>query len=159
FTYIENTQPDILVFQEYNVNKKINKKPVTKHILELIKKPMYYSLKKNDKQREQAIFSKYPIVKTGEVIFSNNHFTNGVIWADIIFHKDTLRIINVHLQSYGISQNIQMDKLDEKEYALEESKNVITRIKKGTTKRAVQMQELITLINETPHKIILSGDF
>jgi len=159
FDYLKEAQPDILVFQEYDVIKKINNKPVTKYILETIKTPMYYSLKKNNRQREQAIFSKYPIIKTGEVIFSNNRYVNGVIWADIVCFKDTLRIINVHLQSYGISQNIQMDKLDEKEYAIEESKNVITRIKNGTQKRVVQMQELLALIKETPYKIILSGDF
>lgn len=49
----------------------------------------------------QAIYSKYPIVKVGSIPFPGSN--NNAIFADILYQRDTLRIYNVHMQSYKIS--------------------------------------------------------
>ncbi len=48
----------------------------------------------------QAIFSKYPIVGNGSLDLPNT--TNNVIYADILYGKDTIRIYNLHLESFKI---------------------------------------------------------
>ena len=48
----------------------------------------------------QAIFSKYRMVGSGTVDFSNS--PNNAIYADVVIQGDTIRIYNVHLQSYMI---------------------------------------------------------
>ena len=49
---------------------------------------------------DQAIFSEYPIIGSGTVDFADS--SNNAIYADIVVHGDTIRIYNVHLQSYRI---------------------------------------------------------
>jgi len=51
----------------------------------------------------QAIFSKFPIVKSGSIEFPNT--ANNAIYADIVKGSDTIRIYNVHLQSLRIAAN------------------------------------------------------
>ncbi|NNJ38203.1 MAG: endonuclease/exonuclease/phosphatase family protein [Flavobacteriaceae bacterium] len=48
----------------------------------------------------QAIFSKFPITSNGSLDFPNTG--NNAIYADIVYEKDTLRVYNIHLESYWI---------------------------------------------------------
>lgn len=51
----------------------------------------------------QVIFSKFPIVGNGSLELPNT--VNNIIFADILVQKDTIRVYNVHLQSYKIVPN------------------------------------------------------
>ena len=52
-----------------------------------------------------ATFSKYPIIKKGEIVHTNSSSLS--IYTDVLIQKDTFRIFNNHLQSYHAEKDEQ----------------------------------------------------
>jgi len=52
-------------------------------------------------EKSAAIYSKYPIVNTGEIDFGTN--INSCVWADIDFNGTVVRVYSAHLESNRIS--------------------------------------------------------
>ncbi|MBA4849763.1 endonuclease/exonuclease/phosphatase family protein [Emticicia sp. BO119] len=104
-----------------------------------------------------AIFSKYPIVRKEEKHWSVNH--NGLLSADIVVGKDTIRVINLQLKSMGVRVNRVFDAGDDKEKAKKEAKTIYHQLKEGFNDRIIQMIELELWIKNSPYPIILAGDF
>ncbi|MEN7546745.1 endonuclease/exonuclease/phosphatase family protein [Rapidithrix thailandica] len=101
-----------------------------------------------------AIFSIYPIVNKGEITFANRS-NNTAIFADLKKGDDTVRVINVHLESMHIDQNLVVNTNDFKK----SSKDLFRRMRRGFMVRSQQIKTLIDFIEESPHRIILCGDF
>lgn len=104
-----------------------------------------------------AIFSKHPIVNKGEIIFSSNNFNRGN-YADLVIKGDTIRVINIHLQSMeikraGISNKRTWDDM------VEDFVFLYYRIKHGAIDRSLQTKILLDFIEESPYKVIVCGDF
>lgn len=53
-----------------------------------------------NKRATQAIFSKFPIISSGSLDLPGTQ--NNIIYADILLRKDTIRVYNLHLQSFKI---------------------------------------------------------
>ncbi len=104
-----------------------------------------------------AIFSRFPIVNSGEVAFKRGS-VNRAAFADIIIYGDTIRFVNVHLQSMSLSSH---NPLASKSLSgtKENIKTVFERFKKGLLDRSFQAEVIIELIHQSPHKVILVGDF
>ena len=69
-------------------------------------------------------------------------------------NNDTLRIYNVHLESFGIKPDSVDLNLDEKQ-----SKKLIFRLKKAFSKQQEQVEKFLEHKNTCRHKTIISGDF
>ncbi len=115
----------------------------------------YFSKSRKDRPRVDwnyglAIFSRYPIVNSGEIFFSNNAFNKGA-YSDIKINSDTIRIINVHLQSMGLAQGA-------KSGFLAKSLNMVRKVKYGLIARSLQVEVLKEFINDSPYKVIVCGD-
>lgn len=106
-----------------------------------------------------AIFSKYPIIGKQEKHWSINH--NGLLSADIVIKKDTIRVINVQLRSMGVRvQKVIEAKADEDdEKAKKEAKTIYYQLKEGFEDRAIQVKELEKWIKQSPYPVIVCGDF
>lgn len=104
-----------------------------------------------------AIFSKYPIIRKEEKHWAINH--NGLLSADIVIGKDTIRIINAQLRSMGVRVNRVLDAGEDKEKAKKEAKTIYHQLKEGFSDRIIQMIELESWIKSSPYPIILAGDF
>lgn len=91
--FIDSLKPDICVFQEPTYKGGLN-----------IKGYSYQFLGYRDDIDKSflTIFSKYPIINKGYLDFPNTK--NGSIFADILIKNDTVRIYNVHLQSFGLKK-------------------------------------------------------
>jgi endonuclease/exonuclease/phosphatase family metal-dependent hydrolase len=63
-----------------------------------------YILMAGNQKTGQAIFSKFPIIDQGNIVFPNSN--NNVIYADIKKGKDIIRVYNMHLQSIKISPDV-----------------------------------------------------
>lgn len=100
-----------------------------------------------------AIFSRYPIVNEGVVLDSRS--TNGIIFADIVVEKDTVRIYNAHLES----MNIPSDQLNNLEGIKENYRQTLGKLKRGQAVRAGQLDILLTHMQNSPYPNILVGDF
>ena len=49
------------------------------------------------------IFSRYPIVRTNVLGDTSRHSGNGLMFADLVLYGETLRVYNMHLESYSFS--------------------------------------------------------
>jgi endonuclease/exonuclease/phosphatase family metal-dependent hydrolase len=104
-----------------------------------------------------AIFTKFPILNTGDLVFDRNSLNKGV-FADVRIGRDTVRIVNIHLHS----MSIQTDSLgDKKNYRglKEDSRYTFRKLKGGFTARARQIALVDRFVRESPYKVILCGDF
>ncbi|WP_439484017.1 endonuclease/exonuclease/phosphatase family protein [Cyclobacterium plantarum] len=100
-----------------------------------------------------AIFSRFPIIHSGKVF--DNKKNNGAMFADVIIRKDTIRIYNTHLES----MNIRAAELDNLEGIKSQYRSTIRKLKQGIQMRATQTGILREHIKNSPHPVILAGDF
>ena len=97
----------------------------------------------------QAIFSKFPIINKGTIEFPNTF--NNAIFADVVKGKDTIRIYNVHLQSFKI--DVSTDPLKK-----ETSENLFKRVGKTFSLQQAQTELFLEHKAQCTYKIIISGD-
>lgn len=115
---------------------------------------MYHPFGGNAKKSQGlAIFSKYPIVNEGTV-FDNNQ-NNGSIFVDLKIGKDTIRVYNTHLES----MNIPAKQLGELDGIKKHYRETIRKLKNGIVMRASQVNVLMEHISNSPHPVVLAGDF
>jgi len=148
--FLNNQNTDILLLQE------INTKKIDKEFQNLYK----YPFKNSIKGKGAAIFSKYPIVKKGEVDFNSK--TNSCVWADIVIKNDTLRIYSVHFMSNQISRPAEAIVSDMENDRKLESKNIqaiLSKYKRFVQIRAQQVLKVREHISKSPYPVVVGGDF
>lgn len=163
---IEGEQPDLLCFQEYQ-----SKNRKTGDFSDILFDQLHYQQGYFEKVIGNAdwgfsglaIFSKYPIVAKDYLPFENEHTVNGCIYVDVLIGSDTVRVINIHLQTNRLQR-------EELEYVrgiqanpdAESGKGILkvmAKIKAAAFARASQAETVAALIDSTPYPIILCGDF
>ncbi|MCY7359468.1 MAG: endonuclease/exonuclease/phosphatase family protein [Rudanella sp.] len=104
-----------------------------------------------------AIFSKFPILNQGREPFGL-HTHNGIVWADIKIGADTVRIINVHLESMGIRVRRV---LNQREMAgvRTETRGILGSLREGFIARREQVLRGERYIDDSPFPVIVAGDF
>jgi endonuclease/exonuclease/phosphatase (EEP) superfamily protein YafD len=151
---------DIKCFQDfYNWDET----PITGSIKRIIKKGSQHFVAAKPKELSEPIqgmigliiFSRYPLIYVKQKMFATQG--NGILVADMVFKKDTFRIINTQLQSTGVRVN----KMMKKDYDLvkKEGRNLFSHLKIGFKERIPQIKLLTEWINESPYPVILAGDF
>ena len=103
------------------------------------------------------IASKFPILRTEVVIASENGF-NRVSYADLKIALDTLRIINVHLESMGLKPYNPI-KSSGYESRKESTKIIFDKLREGVFERSRQIKILSDFIATSPYPVICVGDF
>jgi endonuclease/exonuclease/phosphatase family metal-dependent hydrolase len=110
------------------------------------------------------IFSKYPIVKTGQEKLFSIGKTEDIGIADIAINLDTLRFFTYHLRSNKLSaaEVKTIDGNDKK--ALENNstdvgKTILKKLRSGAIDRAEQAAALHKVIAQSPYPVISTGDF
>lgn len=139
---IQTQDPDILSLQEYRPGtKKVNLSAYTHQ---------YVELAGDKRQFGQAIFSKYPIVKSGSITFPNT--PNNAIFADIVKDKDTVRVYNIHLQSLRINTKVEALKQ-------QDSERLFKSVGSAFTTQQYQTEMFLKHKNTCKYKMIITGDF
>lgn len=145
--FINEKNPDILCIQEYSETAGIDLKVY----------PHKYVYVQGDKiKTSQAIFSKFPIINEGNIVFPNSN--NNAIFADIKKGKDIIRVYNIHLQSIKISPDV--NELSENIDGInqEKSQMVLNRISAAFTKQQQQAEIIKEHKKECEYPIIICGD-
>lgn len=149
---------DVKCFQELYNNKKISELDAISKITEYNPHYVYmHSQKGNDKADGTiglATFSKYPIINKEEIYWENNN--NGILATDIVFKKDTIRIINFQLRSMGIRVEKMLD--ENKKINKKETRNILSQLKDGFEARGQEVATLENMIVDSPYPIIAVGD-
>lgn len=111
-----------------------------------------------------AIFSRNPIIESGKLVFSNSK-VNFCQWSDISVGKDTIRVLNVHLESvrfgkedYNFVSEITTTPASN-ESIKSSTKVIISKMRYAFVKRASQIETISRFIENSAHPVILCGDF
>ncbi|MFM9826586.1 endonuclease/exonuclease/phosphatase family protein [Flavobacterium sp.] len=146
-SFINEKNPDILCIQEFSNSANIDLK-VYPH--------RYILMGGNKIKTGQAIFSKFPIIDQGNIVFPRSN--NNVIFADIKKGKDIIRIYNMHLQSIKISPDVNEihDNLDVINQG--KSQKLFNRISIAFKQQQQQAEILKEHKKDCPYPIIICGD-
>jgi endonuclease/exonuclease/phosphatase family metal-dependent hydrolase len=111
-----------------------------------------------------AVFSKYPILRTKKLEFSNSKVNYCQI-VDVTIGNDTIRIMNLHFESvkFGKEDYDFMSEITAVQAANENIKKgslaIFSKMKHAYIKRAIQSETVAEAIIKSPYPILLAGDF
>lgn len=165
FEIMEKVNPDVLCFQEFQNYYTPVEKNMFKRLFKKLKGYHAYGLeidgKGNMNAKGMVIFSRYPIIDSG-VVEHQEETSNYTIFADIIAHGDTIRIINAHLQSikfdppqYDAVKNLDLTN----DSAVSQYSTITKKLKRAFVKRAKQSEAVRDFIDGSTRKVVLMGDF
>ncbi|MFD0701473.1 endonuclease/exonuclease/phosphatase family protein [Myroides pelagicus] len=140
--FIDLKDPDIVAIQEFSSNNSLNFKQY----------PYKYIVSQGNKVKTgQAIFSKYRIIDKGQIKLPNDS-NNNVIFVDILYKKDTIRVYGIHLQSFSVSPDIH-EMIDE-----EHSKRVFKRMSEAFAEQQLQSELIRSHMHDVAYPKIICGD-
>lgn len=119
----------------------------------------HYQYARSSTTYGSVTLTRYPIVNMGEIRFENSR--NITIYTDVLIDEDTVRIFNVHLQSYQIDPgkySIIESGVNDRE-DLGAMREISHRFKKGFLQRAQQVETIREYIEQSPYHILVCGDF
>lgn len=140
--FVRQKQPDVICFQEYST---IGGAQFSQYRHKYI-----YENEHNRARLGQAIYSKFPIINSGNIPFPESD--NNVVFADVVKGDDTLRIYSMHLQSIKISPDIH-EKIDE-----EKSKVIFKRLSEAFKEQQEQAELIKKHKSECSYPMIICGD-
>jgi len=157
-SFLEEQDADIICLQEARLRKNsIFNLPNTVKELSSIE---HYQYARTSTTYGSVTMTRYPIINMGEIRFEESR--NITIFTDVVIQKDTVRVFNVHLQSYQIDPDKYsiIDSLGvDQEKDLKEVREMGVKFKKAFQMRAVQVREIRKYIDESPYNVIVCGDF
>lgn len=146
-SFINDKNPDILCIQEYSTSANIDLK---------VYRYKYIFMEGNKIKTGQAIFSKFPIINQGDIVFPNSN--NAVVYADIKKGKDIIRVYNMHLQSIKITPDV--DEISENINVINQNKSqmMLIRMSKAFKQQQQQAEILQKHKKECEYPVIICGD-
>jgi endonuclease/exonuclease/phosphatase family metal-dependent hydrolase len=109
------------------------------------------------------VFSKFPIITYSPI--NKDNIQNYAMYADLVIGSDTTRIFNIHLESFRFKQEDYsfISDLDlqfkEEEKLKESSVRIFNKVRNAFTRRAKQVDNLESCIQDSPYPVIMCGDF
>lgn len=165
---LKGMEGDIYCFQEYFHHSKPGVFDTRDHLRKALQTPAahieYTGTIGGDQHYGIATFSKFPIVGKGRIVFDGER-GNTCIYTDLKIEGDTVRVYNAHVASirfsdadYRFLEDLQKQK-GSGELLANRSKNILGRLTKAYKKRAQQTREIHKHMTDSPHPVILCGDF
>ncbi|MEQ9262822.1 MAG: endonuclease/exonuclease/phosphatase family protein [Owenweeksia sp.] len=151
--------PDILMLQEFYQSDKTPELDYPYDFTKLTNDGRNYGL---------TILSKFPITGTGTLRYSEPKegeptVNNEFIYADVKWKNETIRFINIHLASVGLGVNDYKRLENPNEGSQEDITNgflkIIKRLHWAFQRRGEQIGALEKAIADSPHPVVLCGDF
>ncbi len=139
YDFINQTDPDIAILQEF-----INSKEITLDFKFKFMNPYVKGKARN------VIYSNFEIINSGVIDFKNSG--NVAIFSDIVIKKDTVRLYNIHLQSLRIQ-------LNKENFGEQDSERLFKRIQYTFQKQMNQVEKILNHEKSCPYKTIIAGDF
>lgn len=137
--FLDSEKPDLFLMQEYY--------PAEYEVLDIY--PHRFVHFHKSKQLGHAIYSKYPLLNTGAFNFEST--TNNSIYADVVVGSDTLRLYNIHLQSFNILPSVSL---------LQDgpSEQIKNRITTAFKMQEDQISQILEHSATSKYPVILAGD-
>ncbi|MCK4750956.1 MAG: endonuclease/exonuclease/phosphatase family protein [Bacteroidales bacterium] len=164
FNFIEQQEPDILCFQEYysSPRRGETQSDLSRQLRFLPESAVYYTADHSNRNGWGiATYSRYPIIKKSRIPFNSS--SNAAMYTDILVHSDTIRVINVHLQSikfrqedYAFMDTVRLKYSNEQ---LRGIRNIGSQLKTAFSLRAEQADMIFNYIKDAPYPVVVIGDF
>ena len=163
--YILDSQADIVCLQEMAVSEnthQLQEKDFNRIFKSYPFKFVTYKLNRWNMHVGMAVLSKYPIINKKRINYDSAF--NLSVYSDIAIGKDTIRLINNHLESNRItSQDMQRtsklkDDFDSGELG-SVTKYLSSKLSVAYKKRAMQVDLIAEIMKKSPYKLIVCGDF
>jgi endonuclease/exonuclease/phosphatase family metal-dependent hydrolase len=161
---LEKVDPHIACFQEFAHAQVALKGPLYRTIKNTLShkgERLYITTGGPAPQPSLVIISRFPIIDSGEVEHEPG-IGNYTIFADIVAHGDTLRIVNTHLRSirfegndYKAISELSVDK----DSSVVQFSGITRKLKRAFVARAKQADAVSEFIRLSPYPVILTGDF
>lgn len=97
-----------------------------------------------------ALFSKHKLLRWGSLQFENT--TNNGMYADVLIGKDTIRVYNLHLESFHVSTK-------EDDLFTEDKQQLVENITQRFERQQEQVARFVAHQSECRYPIIVCGDF
>jgi endonuclease/exonuclease/phosphatase family metal-dependent hydrolase len=167
---LANSNADVICLQEYHF---LREKTIRDSLIPELKEKGYnyfffarslytIHLFKSAHVTGVAIASKFPFADTTHINYSTNDYAEPLIYADVFFNSQRIRIFTTHLQSVRL-ENYDYEALHNLKEPVNASviqtRAVAWKLKQAYIKRADQAQILHKKITESPYPVIVCGDF
>jgi endonuclease/exonuclease/phosphatase family metal-dependent hydrolase len=162
--FIAEQDADIICLQEMLHDRDSHKK-FLKEMARELDCPNFHHVnyyRKNTKVIDAiATFSKYPIVNKGDLEYEGKSIA---IYTDLVTGKDTMRVYNLHLASIHFKQEdyefwSEITNAEEQEKFTAGTGKILSKMQSAFLKRAGQTDTLLAHFKESPHPLIICGDF
>ncbi|MFM7288035.1 MAG: endonuclease/exonuclease/phosphatase family protein [Bacteroidota bacterium] len=109
-----------------------------------------------------VMLTRWPVLDHGYQNLGEPSHNGGMMWADMLMAKDTLRWVNLHLASNQISppelspvQALEL-KSDSSQRTI---KGILRKIAYSARLRAEQSDQIRAFMDESPYPLLVTGDF
>ena len=164
FKFLEEQEPQLLCIQEYYTSSKSGQThaDISRQLKYLPYNAVYYAADHTNRNGFGiATFSKYPILKKSRIPFNSS--SNAAMYTDILFQSDTIRIFNIHLQSIRFQEDsyafMDTARLKYSNEQMSEIRAIGSRLKTAFSMRAEQAKVIASYIRDSPHPVVVMGDF
>ncbi len=163
FDLIKQQDADILCMQEFHTSTLPEFYDNITPIKELGYPYFYFSFDTDGDNLfySSIIFSRYPIIDSGFIRYPRPTLPDVLIHADIKVNKDTIRVYTTHLQSLQFNRK-DYERLNRiagiKDSLLSNSKNIISKMKRGYSNRSIQADMVSDVLEDSPYPVLLCAD-
>lgn len=164
-SFVKSQRPDVLCFQEFfDLVRPGREHPILKTFKEMGYNYSYYVKTTHGDTTYNmgvAILSKYPMVDTTKIYYGEADFAEHLIYADIQFNSQKIRVFTTHLQSvrFENAQYASIRKIKSKDAGLSGSKTIVEKLKLAYHYRGAEADLVRQKIDDSPYPVIVCGDF
>lgn len=146
--FFEKEKPDVLILQElYTKNEGFDD----------LKSKIFKDYYHENNQLTQ-IFSKYPIIEFQRIISADNQNVACAAYADLDIGNDTIRVINVYLETMLIDKKLVEESVGNLDQTEKKSKIIGGKLATGFLLHERQVKQILPYIQRSKHPVILGGD-
>jgi endonuclease/exonuclease/phosphatase family metal-dependent hydrolase len=145
---------DILCLQEFPRNAR-----AFNNLSEAVRSKTQMKYRYSDRDGNFVLFSAFPIVDAQTFYFPNR--ANGYQLVDLKIGSQTVRVLNIHLQSNsvsGIADKVAREGDFQSRETWTDIRGMMGRFKRAAPQRALQAESLANLIARSPHPLLVVGD-
>ena len=160
FELIKQQNADVLCLQEFHTSTDSGLiMIISQRYQQELGYPYYYFSFDNDGDNHyysSIIFSRYPIIDSGKIRYPRPTLPDVLLHADMKVDKDTIRVFTTHLQSlqFGRKDYERLKRLKMRDDSLlANSRNILSKLKKGFSYRSIQADLAQQIINDSPHPV------
>ena len=164
FNFIGEEAPDILCLQEYYTSGRSGQRQsdIDALLYPLDQSAIYYTTDpSNRKGFGIATYSRFPIIKRSRIPFNSS--SNAAMYTDHLLGSDTIRVINIHLQSIRFRKEnydfMDTARIRYSNEQVQEIRSIGSRLTGAFKQRAGQADIIARYIKDSPYPVLVMGDF